>query len=193
MDFLQPLFSCLQSVSQYPRSLFAAAFAIFFSSMDCDLTLWFCSKFGKSPKHMAGKVVWITGSSSGIGESLAYVLSTVGCKLILCGTREQKLESVKRRCHELNASLEDRDILTLKFDMKDTERMPQLVDQVIDHFGRIDVLVNNAGRTQRALFETTELDVDRDMFEVNVFGMIRLTRAVVQVCQSLLFMVYKIS
>lgn len=152
--------------------------------MDCDLTLWFYSKFGRSPKSLSGKVVWITGSSSGIGQSLAYLLAAVGCKLVLCGTRSERLQSVKTRCHQLNSGLDDRDILVLQFDMKETEKMPQLVDQVIQHFGSLDILVNNAGRTQRALFEQTDLDVDREMFEVNVFGLIRLTRAVVQVTGS---------
>lgn len=182
MDFLQPLLPALHLCTEYPRSLVATAFGLFFASMDCDMTLWLYSKLGKSPKHLAGRVVWITGSSSGIGEALAYIMAAAGCKLVLCGTREHKLESVKKRCHELNSDLRDGDILSLKFDMKDTERMPQIVEQVVSHFGRIDILVNNAGRTQRALFEETKLEVDRDMFEVNVFGLIHLTRSVVQVC-----------
>lgn len=151
------------------------------SAMDCDLTLWFYSKFGRSPKSLAGKVVWITGSSSGIGESLAYVLAAVGCKLVLCGTRVNRLEIVRKRCHELNPKLQEKDVLVLPFDMKEVDKIPAYVKQVFDHFGELHILVNNAGRTQRASFEETQLGVDKEMFEVNVFGLIALTRSVVKV------------
>jgi len=148
--------------------------------MDCDLTLWFYSHVGRSPASLKDKVVWITGSSSGIGESLAYLLATKGCKLVLCGTRREKLLGVKNKCHSLNEKLEDKDVLALEFDMKDTEAMPGYLDTVLRRFGKIDILVNNAGRTQRAAFEDTELEVDKEMFEVNVFGLIRLTRLVLK-------------
>lgn len=184
IDWRQLAHQAFEHCFQYSRYLAAAGLGLFFSGMDCDMTLWFYSRFGRSPKCLAGKVVWITGSSSGIGESLAYLLSTAGCKLVLCGTRSDRLQSVRQKCHELNKDLHDGDILILQFNMKETERMPQLVNQVIDHFGRLDILVNNAGRTQRALFERTDLDVDRDLFEVNVFGLIHLTRAVVRVSSS---------
>lgn len=167
------------AVKHYPYVL-AAGFASFLATMDCDLTLWFYSKFGRSPSSLKDKVVWITGSSSGIGESLAYILAGSGCKLVLCGTRSERLQEVKRQCHTLNASLEDKDIMTLLFDMKDVDSMPSIVDHVLKQFGRLDILVNNAGRSQRASFEDTDLAVDRDLFEVNVFGLIRLTRIIVK-------------
>lgn len=162
--------------------LAAASFAslLLFSKMDCDLTLWLLTKVGRSPRSLKGKVVWITGSSSGIGEGLAYFLAGVGCKLIICGTRAERLERVKEHCHSLNPALEDKDILALQFDMKEVDKMPSLVEKVLQTFGKIDILVNNAGRSQRALFEGIDMDVDREMFEVNVFGLIRLTREVVK-------------
>lgn len=169
-----------QYAQRYHRYALAAAFGLFFSKMDCDMSLWFYSKFGKSPSVLKDKVVWITGSSSGIGESLAYLLAGVGCKLILCGTRNERLQAVKRQCHALNSSLQDKDVLALQFDMKDIDSMPGIVDNVLKQFGRIDILVNNAGRTQRASFEETDLAVDREMFEVNVFGLVRLTRIIVK-------------
>ena len=180
--------SCLESLvqlsSRYARYLLPLSLGSFFYNMDCDLTLWLHSKIGRSCKCYAGQVVWITGASSGIGEVLAHILAGAGAKLVLCGTREHRLQGVKEKCLALNSSLTERDIMVLSFDMKETGKLPAFVNQVREHFGRIDVLVNNAGRTQRALFEETELDVDREMFDVNVFGLIHLTRAVLKVSVS---------
>jgi dehydrogenase/reductase SDR family protein 7 len=170
---------CEYGYKYYPYFL-TAGFGFFFSRMDCDMTLWYYSKLGKSPSILKDKVVWITGSSSGIGESLAYLFAGVGCKLILCGTRSERLQTVKKQCHSLNPSLQDKDVLALQFDMKDIDSMPGIFENVLKQFGKVDILVNNAGRSQRAAFEETELAVDRDMFEVNVFGLIRLTRLIVK-------------
>lgn len=151
-------------------------FGWLFSRMDMDFTLWFYEKFGRSTNTLKGKIVWITGSSSGIGEGLAYCLAKVGCKLIISGTRANRLIEVKRKCLALNSSLTDEDVLTLAFDITDLDNHKERFDKVIEHFGGLDILVNNAGRSQRASFEDIEIDVDREMFEVNVFGLIKLTR-----------------
>lgn len=63
-----------------------------------DLTLKIYEIFGKNVEQLKGKVVWITGASSGIGEHLAYELARVGCKLVLSARRQQELERVKRKC-----------------------------------------------------------------------------------------------
>lgn len=65
---------------------------------DCDLTLEFYARWGKQPKALRGKVVWITGASSGLGEELAYVLAQSGAKLILSARREVELERVLGKC-----------------------------------------------------------------------------------------------
>ena len=65
---------------------------------DADLTLMGCSVLGKKPQELRGQVIWITGASSGIGEELAYKLSTLSCKLILSARREDELERVRRKC-----------------------------------------------------------------------------------------------
>ena len=65
---------------------------------DADLTLMGCSVLGKKPRELRGQVIWITGASSGIGEELAYKLSTLSCKLILSARREDELERVRRKC-----------------------------------------------------------------------------------------------
>ena len=58
----------------------------------------YCELFGKKVEKLRGKVVWITGASSGIGEHLAYELAGVGCKLVLSARRKGELERVKAKC-----------------------------------------------------------------------------------------------
>lgn len=67
--------------------------------LDCDFILKFKEKFGAEPEEkLRGKVVWITGASSGIGEHLAYELAKCGCKLVLSARRKSELDRVKEGC-----------------------------------------------------------------------------------------------
>jgi short-subunit dehydrogenase len=120
---------------------------------------------------LAGKIVWITGASSGIGEELAYQLSRRGAKLILSARRESELERVRKAC----ASPDLHRILTL--DLADVDGMPETVTKALALFGKVDILVNNGGVSQRGLVMDIPIDVDRRLFEVDFFGTIALTKA----------------
>ncbi|MEN3001294.1 MAG: SDR family oxidoreductase [Armatimonadota bacterium] len=118
------------------------------------------------------KVVWITGASSGIGEALAYAFSREGAHLVLSARRKERLEQVREKCTGTGK------VLILPFDITHIECHPTMVGAAIEHFGQIDILVNNAGISQRSRVQETLLEVDRRLMEVNFFGVISLTKAV---------------
>ncbi|XP_076290978.1 dehydrogenase/reductase SDR family member 7 [Lasioglossum baleicum] len=146
--------------------------------LDCDLKLAFYEKFGKPISSLEGKTVWITGASSGIGENLAYVLADVGCKLILSARRKELLEKVKANCLQRNSNLNEADVEVLVLDICDIDKHKSAFEHIIQKFGKLDILVNNAGRSQRAQWEQIDLSVDKDMFSLNVFSQIELSRLV---------------
>lgn len=152
--------------------------------VDCDLGLAWATKFRKSISTLNGKVVWITGASSGIGEHIALALARGGAKLVLSARRLQELERVKENCLKTGKNLTDQDVLVLPMDVTAIEQLEFHFQQVIEHFGKLDILVNNAGRSQRADWEDIEIGVDRDMFDLNVFGVVALSRIVVRYFQK---------
>ena len=116
--------------------------------------------------------VWITGASSGIGEALACAFHQVGARLILSARRADELSRVQGRCGgEGQAKV-------LPLDVTNSADLPDQARTALQMFGGIDVLVNNAGVTQRSLVKDTELDVYRKLMEVNFFGAVALTKAV---------------
>ncbi|XP_020034536.1 dehydrogenase/reductase SDR family member 7 isoform X2 [Castor canadensis] len=122
-------------------------------------------------------VVWVTGASSGIGEELVYQLSKLGVSLVLSARRVHELERVKRRCLE-NGNLKEKDILVLPLDLTDTSSHEEVTKAVLQEFGRIDILVNNGGRSQRSLVVNTSLDVFKELIELNYLGTVSLTKCV---------------
>lgn len=119
------------------------------------------------------KVVWITGASSGIGEGLAHVFHREGAELVLSARREAELERVKAACTEGPGPIH-----VVSFDVVDAPAREAAVRHVQDAAGRVDVLVNNAGISQRSLGKDTDMSVDRRIMEVDYFAPIALTKLV---------------
>jgi short-subunit dehydrogenase len=117
-----------------------------------------------------GKVVWITGASSGIGEALAYELATRNCKLILSARNIKALEDVKSKCSTA-------EVVILPFDLSDFDNAKNHVENAIAAFGKIDILVNNGGVSQRSLIAHTDFEVDKKLIEVDYLGTVALTKA----------------
>jgi short-subunit dehydrogenase len=118
------------------------------------------------------KVVWITGASSGIGEAVAYAFAKEGAKLILSARRGEELARVMRV-----TGLSAQDCMLLPLDLADNKDYNSKVNDALHHFGSIDILVNNGGISQRSLAKETSLEVDRSLMEVNYFGTVALTKA----------------
>ncbi|MFN0088005.1 MAG: SDR family oxidoreductase [Blastocatellia bacterium] len=118
------------------------------------------------------KVVWITGASSGIGEALAYAFSREGAKLILSGRREAELERVRAGC----AAPDQARVLTL--DLTRLDDLPTKAALAEVQFGRVDILVNNGGISQRSRCVESAMAVEQAVMDTNYFGTISLTKAV---------------
>jgi dehydrogenase/reductase SDR family protein 7B len=121
----------------------------------------------------SGRVVWITGASSGIGEALTLAFVRGGSKVIASSKDAEGLNRVADSCAGLKGS-----ITTVPFDLSETDEIATLVARVYEKAGRIDMLLNIGGISQRALITETPLWLDRKIMEVNYFGTIALTKAV---------------
>lgn len=76
--------------------------------------------------------------------------------------------------------LEDKDVLTIPMDVTDCSSHKRHFSMAVNHFGKVDILLNNAGRSQRAEWDATELAVDHQLFELNVFAVVNLTRVAME-------------
>ncbi|XP_011877804.1 PREDICTED: dehydrogenase/reductase SDR family member 7 [Vollenhovia emeryi] len=160
--------------------IYYAVYLILPSFLDCDILLAFKEKYGQPISSLKGKTVWITGASAGIGENLAYVLAKANCKLILSARRAVALERVKTTCLEVNKCLTDDDVEVYPMDVLDFNSHEKAFQHVVNKFGKLDILVNNAGRSQRAKWENIEMAVDKEMFDLNVFSILSLSRLAVK-------------
>ena len=124
-------------------------------------------------KYFNGKTAWITGASSGIGEALVYLLLENGAFVIASSNEPSELERVKGNCGEFSEK-----IVTVPFDLADTSGINQIVDEQMKKRGRIDYLINIGGISHRTTIEETPLWLDRKIMEINYFGTITFTKAV---------------
>lgn len=119
------------------------------------------------------KVVWITGASSGIGEALVYELAKQYAIVIISSNQQSELERVKNNCDNIKTNC------FIKYlDVTNAANIYEITNWIIQTFGRIDVLINNAGISQRSLVIETPIENDRKIMEINYFGSVLLTKAV---------------
>lgn len=121
---------------------------------------------------LKNKVVVITGASSGIGEALARKFNREGAKVVLAARTVSKLEALSE---ELNKN--GTEAFPVACDVAKKEDCDALVAAAVEKFGGIDVLINNAGISMRALFENAEVEVIEQLMQVNFFGTVYCTKA----------------
>ena len=124
-------------------------------------------------KNFKNRVIWITGSSSGIGEATAYLFAKEGAKLILTALEANILEKVKTKALQLGAPA----VELLPFDLARLDELNNLVGAALGKFGRIDILYNNAGISQRSNTIDTSIEVIHKIMDVNYFAPVILTKA----------------
>jgi len=124
--------------------------------------------------EVKGKVVVVTGASSGIGEATAREFAREGAKVILAARRVDRLESLAQEITSMGTGAE---ALVVQADLSKLEDIKSLITKTLEKYGRIDVLVNNAGFGRLDWLEN--LDPAKDIqgqFDVNVMGVIQTTR-----------------
>ena len=127
----------------------------------------------KKDKLFEGKVAWITGASSGIGESLVHEFVRRGAIVVASSNDLSWLEKVKAECADKSQMVH-----CVPFDLSEMSGIEKIVEQQINTLGRIDFLLNIGGISQRSRIDETPLWLDRKIFEINYFGTITLTKAV---------------
>ena len=120
------------------------------------------------------KTVLITGASSGIGKASALEFYRHGYAVSLLARRKDKLESLAR---ELGGT--STNVLVLPCDVTQRAEIDHAVRETIRQFGRIDILINNAGAGLNSMFESTDPEAIRKVFEVNFMGVVHATQAVI--------------
>lgn len=126
---------------------------------------------------MHNKVIWITGASSGIGAGLAQRLAAEQSLLILSGRQQAALEQVAEQCRAAGAQ----QVLCLPFEATDFAALAEIVKRAQQWQGRIDLLINNAGISQRSQVLDTELETYRHIMEVDYFAPVALTKLVLPI------------
>lgn len=140
--------------------------------MSCILTtlLNYISLLGK-PLKMKNKVIIITGASSGIGKALAFEAGRQGASLVLAARNESHLIEIVEKIKLFNQN-----VIYCVTDVSKESDCEMMVIKAIEKFGRIDVLINNAGISMRALFLETNLSVMHRLMDVNFWGTVYSTK-----------------
>lgn len=118
------------------------------------------------------KVVIITGSNLGIGKSTAIELAKLGAKVVLNGRSVDRLESTRKALVDKGA-----DVISIPADVTNYEDCKRLMEQTIEKYGQVDVLINNAGISMRGNFDEVEPEVYKQVMDVNFHGAVNATKA----------------
>ena len=124
-------------------------------------------------KYFDGKVIWITGASSGIGEALASVLSAFNTRLILSSNQDEELVRVKS-----SLKMKPENVYILPLDLNEPASLEGKAKEALKTFGHIDILINNGGISQRSMVMETSIETDRKIMEINYFSGVILTKCV---------------
>ncbi|KAM8825147.1 dehydrogenase/reductase SDR family member 7B isoform 2-T6 [Synchiropus picturatus] len=128
-------------------------------------------------KDLKGCVVVITGASSGLGKECARVFHAAGARLVLCGRDSGRLQQVVEELTSAAAPLQTHTPRTVTFDLADTALVDKAAKEILECYGHVDVLINNAGISYRGNILETHLSVQREVMETNYFGPVALTQA----------------
>lgn len=121
-------------------------------------------------RSFLNKVIIITGASSGIGLASAQLFATKGAKLVLAARSEERLKEIE---HQLSSQCE---VICVKTDVKKEDECKHLIDRAVERFGKIDILINNAGISMRATFLDLDLRVIEELMDVNFWGTVNCTK-----------------
>jgi dehydrogenase/reductase SDR family member 7B len=120
------------------------------------------------------KVIWITGASSGIGRTTALRFAREKATLVLTALEEDLLQEVREDCLKAGAP----DVALLPFDLSRTDELTDLAEKAWSAFGRIDILYNNAGISQRGIAVETDMAVIRKVMDIDFYAPVILTKSV---------------
>lgn len=154
-----------------------------FLTLDCDVLLYVLPFDDKAAStSFKEQIVWITGASSGIGAALVMDMVKGGAKVIISARREEQLLAVQKKAAEEYPN--SHPVFVMPLDVINASAREEATAKILQTFGHIDVLVLNAGRSQRALATEFELESTRDLFELNFFSYVALTKLVLPSMQA---------
>ena len=122
--------------------------------------------------YFTEKTIWITGASSGIGRALALAMAAEGARLILSSRKRAQLELVAAECHQAN------EVIIIPLDLMDHEALDTILLNHTAQLSKVDILINNAGISQRALAKDSNFDVYKKLMDVNYLGTVKISQAV---------------